>query len=233
LEALLRKGLRFVLCPSRRGGGGERMIHDQIRDCWREVWSDLYRELGRAQGPSDAILDSQDLLGGIFVGTRCVAMLSFRSLQGSLDELGDDVYFARWPARCRAEVLRDGSALLIASHFAVRADARGERFPVSLKKLLTGLAMQTFLHSRADVLAGAVRVDRRMTPVMTAWGGRVLAERVPWELADDNTDLVVFHRPEVEAAQGSHELASLTAALWEDARLVPALRFESSHGRVD
>lgn len=233
MEALLQRGLRFVLCPASSAGVAERVAQEQIRDCWSEVWGATYREFGRDQGPAPMVLEAQDLLGGLFVGARCVAMLSFRSVHGHRQELASDEYFAKWPRESRDLIQRDGPALLIANHFAIRADSRGERFPVSLKKLLTGLAMQTFLHSRADAMAGAVRVDRRMTPTMIGWGGRVLMERISWELDDRNTDLIGFFRAEVEAAAHLHEHAALVSALWSQARLIPVLEANSLDGRAD
>lgn len=212
---------RFTLCPTLGKAIPGDCTKEKIIQCWLDVWSAASRELGTPPPEMAKLLDL-DLLGGLFVDDECVAMLGFRFFAANEQERETDPYFSRWSEEAFRAILRDGSRILIACQFSVRPEARRDLCRLRLKDLLSGLAIQTFLASHVDAMAGAVRVDRGMSTTIQGWGGVAVERGLSGEFGERNTDHFAFFSEEVTRAIQAHPLHEDVRALWEESRRSPS-----------
>ncbi len=178
---------------------------------WRHVWTETLGELDGAERVFSDDFTRQDELGVLFHDDACVGMTAFRWVDFSARPAQEDSYFAPWPASARTALLGVGRRVCIGSYLTVGAAWRGMRGPIRAKELLLALAVERFLSSDADVMAGTLRNDRGMNDLAYRLGARALARDVRHHGVA--VDLVVFQRDARERFQLTPLVEEVTGAL--------------------
>lgn len=223
-----RPVLKSMVVPSGRGGPAldpellrYRLLAPRARTksrelalayaTWRRVWARTFAELdGQAAMFSDDFT-RQDELGVLFHDGECVGMTAYRWLECAGLGTSDDSYFKAWPAHALAALRRAGSTVCVGSYLTVEPAWRGPRGAVSAKELLLALAVERYLASSADVMAGTLRNDRGMNGLAYRLGARAVATGVPHHGVP--VDLVVFERDAKERFQLAPLVEELTQTL--------------------
>ncbi len=206
-EELSTERLRYVLSAP-RGGGYDA---DVAYATWRQVWTETLGELDGAERVFSDDYTRQDEIGVLFHAAACVGMTAFRWVDFTTRRAQEDSYFAAWPASARTALLGAGRRVCIGSYLTVDAAWRGARGPVRVKELLLALAVERFLSSDADVMAGTLRNDRGMNDLAYRLGARAIARDVRHHGVA--VDLVVFERDARERFQLTPLVEDVTSAL--------------------
>lgn len=208
-------GLRYVLCPGSHPETNFLKEYEEIYDCWASVWRATFEEVDKTHRLFADVFTHQDHLGAIFQGEHCIAMAGFRWHWADRCGFAEDEYFSQWSEEARVKLCSRGARLLVCGGFAVRPQMRRDQMPLSLKDLLMGMVVQTYQQSRADAMAGAVRVDRGMTGAGIRWGAQVLASSVDWSFSKGNTDLIGFFRDHLATIE-TPALMPVVKRLWDE-----------------
>jgi hypothetical protein len=130
-------------------------------ECWSSVWHDTLYELDHVENvPSDEFT-RQDEIGALFHEFDCVGLSCLRWLNLENPIFRDDSYFKVWSPEALRTASEFGSEACILSNLTV-APAYRRVSDINVAETLLGLAIDRFEHSRADVLIGTPRADRRV-----------------------------------------------------------------------
>lgn len=220
------KDFRFVLCPGSMPEPSFQNLYNQIYQCWREVWTDAFKELNVKKFLNSDSFTRQDYVGAIFYKDQCVAMAFFRWATPERQEFFHDSYFKDWGPDHINTLCSRGPRIIVCSNFTVHKLGRGQSLGVSIKDLLSGMVMQTFLNSEADAMTGAVRIDRGVNKASLRWGAYSIAERVSCEYGEDHIELIGLFKDYVRE-QPKHELNDLAEAIWQDRIVVSRTNIEA------
>ncbi len=207
VEGIEPASLRYVL-QTPRGDGRDL---DLAYATWRRVWTEALAELDGADRVFSDDFTRQDELGVLFHEDACVGMTAFRFVDFSVKQVQEDSYFAPWPASARTALLGVGRRVCIGSYLTVDAAWRGARGPLRAKELLLTLAVERFLASYADVMAGTLRNNRGMNDLAYRLGARALAVDVQHHGVA--VDLVAFHRDARDRFELTPFIEEVTGAL--------------------
>jgi hypothetical protein len=166
---------------------------------WRRVWSETFDVLDGVRGLFSDDFTRQDEIGALFHDGECVGMTAFRWVDLAHTPAQEDSYFKPWPPHARSALLGLGRRVCIGSYLTVEQAWRGPCGPLSVKELLLAMAVERFLASDADVMAGTLRADRGMNGLGYRLGARPLACDVPHHGV--GVDLVAFGRDARDAFQ--------------------------------
>jgi hypothetical protein len=140
-----------------------------------------------------------------------------------------DSYFSNWSEIHIKKLLSKGDNVIVCSNFTIAKEARGLSTGFSMKDLLVGITLRTFLDTGADVLTGALRRDRHVNEACARWGGVEIAREIP-SGHGDTVDLMGFYQ-EVIAKHPKQELSKLVEELW-DSRTVDSIFKHTNTARV-
>ena len=145
-----------------------------------------------------------------------MALCSFRWTNAQeLSFLGDS-YFSTWYPLAVRELQSRGDRIIICGNFCLSHESRRNSHGYSVKDLLMGLIVETFMNSPSDCLAGAVRINRKMNDVTLRWGAQLIVPDVSSGYGDANVDLIGFFRDTVERSDPPEELQMLAKKLWSE-----------------
>jgi hypothetical protein len=178
---------------------------------WRRVWARTFAELDGDGALFSDDFTRQDELGVLFHDEECVGMTAFRWLDTAGIGTSDDSYFRPWPQHALAALRRAGRRVCVGSYLTVEPAWRGPRGAVSTKELLLALAVERYLASPADVMAGTLRNDRGMNGLAYRLGARAVATGV--EHHGVAVDLVLFERDAKERFQLTPLVEEVTQTL--------------------
>ena len=136
------------------------------------------------------------------------------------EELSQDSYFSNWSPEHQLKLCSRGPRIIVCSNFTVHKFGRGSTLGVSGKDLLMGMIVQTFMHSNADAMTGAVRVDRGVNSAGTRWGAFVIDEKVPCAYGEKNTDLIGFYKDHIRL-QPKHPFQPMVENIWKRRIVIP------------
>jgi hypothetical protein len=199
--------LRYALI-SPRAPSEER---DLAYATWRSVWAKTFEVLDGASGIYSDDFTRQDELGALFHAGECIGLTAFRWVDFGAATAQHDSYFKAWPATAKTALLGFGPRVCVGSYLTVEAAWRGPCGPFSVKELLLALAIERFLASDADVMAGTLRNDRGMNGLGYRLGARPLVSDVPFHGV--SVDLVAFGRDAKDAFQLTPLVEQTTTAL--------------------
>jgi hypothetical protein len=178
---------------------------------WRRVWTETFEELDGVRGVFSDDFTRQHELGALFHEGECLGLTAFRWVDFGSVPAQEDSYFKPWPAGARTALLGVGRRVCIGSYLTVDQAWRGPCGPLSVKELLLALAVERFLVSDADVMAGALRNDRGMNGLAYRLGARPLACGIAHHGV--SVDLVAFRRDARADFQLTPLVEEITAAL--------------------
>jgi hypothetical protein len=216
----------FVLCPGNMPHPQFSQLYKNIYDCWYMVWSEAFKEMGISKKMLSDAFTRQDLIGATFYRETCIGMCFYRWTDAARSDFADDSYFQIWNDEHRAQLCSRGNRVLVCSNLTLHPMARGQKLGFSGKDLMIGMMVQTFIHSTADAMTGAMRVDRGANGATARWGATTIAHRVPCDYGQDNTELVGFFKDELEKFP-AHHLYDFTARLWRDRLHIPRQGFQN------
>lgn len=185
--------LQFQLIPAEPDTAASLTAYNEAYRCWSSVWEGTFKELdGQTQLYSDDF-SRQSLVGGLFAGTRCVALGLFRDVDFDSAPARDDSYFKVWSESAVQGLLRHGPRVTVGSHITVDPEFRGEmNGRVRLKHLISGLMVREFLESGRNAMTGTMRCDRGMQKEAGHFGGTCLQSGVRHHGVE--VELVAFYR---------------------------------------
>ena len=185
------EALSYHLLRPKDAGPADIPLLGEAYRCWSEVWNRTLDELDQVKHVPSDDFSRQDLIGAIFHDWECIGMTSFRwvDLANPIDK--DDSYFSVWPRTCVKAVCAAGTRVCIGSNLTVAAPWRHAQ-GTSVKELLLTLAVDRFLRSDADAMAGTMRNDRGMDELGYRLGFQPLAHDVIHHGV--TVDLVAFYR---------------------------------------
>lgn len=203
-----------LLHPNQRTWGSRELV--EAYRLWREVWQQTLHELDGVTHISSDQFTRQHEIGALFCGERCIGLTAYRFVDLSRPCNREDSYFDVWPETALKALVRDGPQICIGSQLTVAPDWR--RHPeVPVKELLLALAVQRFLESRTDTMAGVMRNDRGMGTLAYRLGAQSLVKRAT--LHGVPVDLVAFYRRSLEPPLSyDPRLRALLCSLWAGAR---------------
>jgi len=178
---------------------------------WRRVWAETFEALDGARRVFSDDFTRQDELGTLFHDGECVGLTAYRFVDFAAAAAQEDSYFKPWPPSARTALLGIGRRVCIGSYLTVEKAWRGPCGPFSTKELLLALAVERFLASDADVMAGTLRNDRGMNGV----GYRLGAQPLVCDVTHHGVavDLVAFRRDCRDAFQLTPLVEDTTMAL--------------------
>jgi hypothetical protein len=191
-RAVLRgEALTYHLLRPKQAGPADLPLLGEAYRCWSEVWKQTLEELDNLNHVPSDDFTRQDIIGALFHGWDCIGMTSFRWVDLANPIFKDDSYFSIWPRECVESVCAAGARVCIGSNLTVAAPWRRANGG-SVKEILLALAVERFLQSDADVLAGTMRNDRGMNALGYRLGFEPLAHDVIHHGV--SVDLVAFYR---------------------------------------
>jgi hypothetical protein len=191
-RAVLRsEALTYHLLRPQQAGPADIPLLGEAYRCWSEVWKQTLEELDHLNHVPSDDFTRQDVIGAIFHEWECIGMTSFRWVDLANPVYKDDSYFSAWPRPCENAVCAAGTRVCIGSNLTVAAPWRHANGG-SVKEILLALAVDRFLRSDADVLAGTMRNDRGMNALGYRMGFEQLAHDVTHHGV--SVDLVAFYR---------------------------------------
>jgi hypothetical protein len=202
-RAVIRdEALTYHLLRPQHAGPADLPLLSEAYRCWSLVWKETLEELNdQRYVPSDDF-SRQDEIGAIFHEWECVGLTSFRWVDLANPIYKDDSYFSVWPRESVAAICAKGTRVCIGSNLTVAAPWRNAN-GTSLKQLLLALAVDRFLQSDADSMAGTMRNNRGMNALGYRVGFTPLAHDVIHHGV--TVDLVAFYRDScVRAPLGSN-----------------------------
>lgn len=179
-----------LLRPKDPGPADVPLLSEAYR-CWSEVWQQTLDELDELKHVPSDDFSRQDQIGALFHDWECIGMTSFRWVDLSSAIGQDDSYFAVWPRDSVDAMCAAGARVCIGSNLTVAAPWRHASGP-SVKELLLTLAVDRFLQSDADAMAGTMRNDRGMNTLGYRLGFQPLAHDVIHHGV--TVDLVAYYR---------------------------------------
>lgn len=213
----------YVLCPGSMPDSRYEKMYTDVFQCWNDVWSSTYSELNVGKKLYSDSFTRQDYVGALFHKNTCFALTFFRWANALRPEFSQDSYFSNWQPDHQKVLRSRGDDIIVCSQFTVHPYGRGKNLGISGKSLLTGMAVETFLNSKADAMTGAVRVDRGVNAATESWGAYVIDRKVPSDFGDNNTDLVGFFKDYI-SEQPTHELNFIVKELWNRRIVIPRKR---------
>jgi hypothetical protein len=186
---------------------------------------DTYRFWTKGQGALSAELNSgwsrssdefsrQDEWASVTYGGECVGLSAFRFVDSRHPFVPDDSYFHTWPDHARQQLWALGTKVCVGSNITVAPAWRGRFGEFSVKELLLSLAIERFLSSDADVMAGTMRNARGMNSLGYRLGARSLEADLIHPHYGVAVDLVVFERGRPRTTEASDVCAAVTEHLW-------------------
>jgi hypothetical protein len=203
-----------IVEPAATGDANRLRLLDAYQ-CWRTTWAPVLRDLDVVNHLFSDEFTRQDEIGALTYRSRCIGLSAFRFVDLSLSTSLDDSYFRAWPREAIAALTAHGSKVCIGSNLAILEPWRSAARGFSVKQLLMGLAVQRFLASSADSMAGMVRNDRGMDRLVYGMGAAPLAHNVV--IHGIESDLVGFFRGNLAARPSRKALSFLIEKLWRTA----------------
>jgi len=185
------EALSYHLLRPKSAGPADIPLLSEAYRCWSEVWKQTLDELDDVNHVPSDDFSRQDQIGALFHEWECIGMTSYRWVDLSNPIFKDDSYFSVWPRECVNAVCAAGTRVCIGSNLTVAAPWRHAN-GASVKELLLALAVDRFLQSDADAMAGTMRNDRGMNALGYRLGFHPLAHDVIHHGV--TVDLVAFYR---------------------------------------
>lgn len=217
----------YALVPGANPDSSYKQIYEKTYTCWSEVWTQAYAELGLQKKLHSDAFTRQDYVGALFYQNECVALSFFRNANSKESCFAQDSYFANWNDKHRAVLSSKGSKIIVCSNFTIHQKARGKSLGLSLKDLLVGISIETFLRSDADAMTGALRRDRNVNGACARWGGYEIATNIDSGYGD-TVDLMAFFKDHI-LSQPLPDLKSVVNDLWEDRIEIPRQGISFDH----
>jgi hypothetical protein len=185
------EALSYHLLHPKNAGPADLPLLGEAYRCWSTVWTQTLEELDHLKHVPSDDFSRQDEIGAIFHEWECIGLTAYRWVDLDNPIFKDDSYFSVWPRECVDAVCAAGSRVCIGSNLTV-ATAWRNASGASVKELLLTLAVERFLQSDADAMAGTMRNDRGMNMLGYRLGFKPLAHDVIHHGV--TVDLVAFHR---------------------------------------
>lgn len=214
-EKIAAAQLSYSIVPLAGGSEADRMRLLDAYQCWRTAWAPVLRDLDDVRHLFSDDFTRQDEIGALVYRNRCIGLSAFRFVDLSLRTSLDDSYFRAWPSAALAALMAHGPRVCIGSNLAILKPWRSTARGLPLKEVLMGLAVQRFLSSNADAMAGMVRNDRGMDRLVYRMGAAPLAEDVV--IHGIESDLVGFFRPNLADQPSGTAHSFLIERLWRTA----------------
>ena len=209
---------RYILCPGTGALPHEASLYNEIYSKWFQLWQDTMKGLGIDRPLYSESFTRQHYFGSLYYQGKCVALCSYRWTNAKELSFAGDSYFSTWYPLAIRHLKSRGDRIVICGNFCLDPNYRGRIHGISVKDLLMGMVVETFMNSPSDCLAGAVRVDRKMNDLTVRWGAKLIAENVDSGLGD-RVDMIGFFRDIVEKTQ-PHELRDLARKLWVEKQVL-------------
>ncbi len=225
----LAQDFSYILCPGSQPETDYFAEYEKIYTCWMEVWSEAFAEIGITKALHSDAFSRQDYVGALLYQKECVGLVFFRWVNSQLPGFAADSYFANWSPQHLNTLCSRGNKIIVCSNFTVHSKFRRNKLGLSVKDLLCGLLVETFLHSDANGMTGAVRVSKGVNSLVERWGATPIDRNIRNGKGEDaDTDLVAFFKDTLLAAKPSPEhqlqgLQGLVQTLWESHWLIPRL----------
>lgn len=213
------QNLKYILCPGSQPDPSFYSYYEKIYSCWRDVWTEAFSELNVKKDMYSDAFTRQDYIGAIFHEEQCIAMSFFRWVDANLSTLKDDSYFSNWNESHISSLCSKGKKVIICSYFTVHQNVRRDSLGFSAKDLMCGLLVETFLHSKADCMTGAVRINKGVNSLVERWGATPIAQNIP---SNNNAlvDLVGFYKDDI-LKNNFHEYKPIVQNLWHERLVIP------------
>lgn len=181
---------------------------------WKDCWFEVYQSIGKDHLAHSNAFTETDAVTALFYGEECASLLLHKLVDFRDEIWRDDAYFAPWPEDALSALTRNGSRVLICSHYTVHKEFRkgGKfEFPYAVKDFIAGVSFRYFLSTNADVMTGNMRNAKGVQRSFYKWGAVPLMTDVPCN--GETSDLVGVFRDGVNLS-ADPELAPLIETVW-------------------
>lgn len=214
--------LRVIFLPGHRPTAGNGREYREAYHMWRLVWEEELQNLGvlrHDQRISPDNFTKQDEWVCILSGKKCVAMAALRWVNIRSPAIKIDTYFKTWPTHVIEGLRAKWRVIIIFNQLTIHPSYRGRY----LVDLITGLSVKCFLASKADVMIGNPRRDRKVDRVLVAFQAEELGKGEQYGVG---VRLMAFDRYSVE--RGRPATQDCVERLWKRATpqrvLLPGIR---------
>jgi hypothetical protein len=183
-------------------------------ETWKDCWYEVYRSIGKEHLAHSNAFTETDAVTALFYGDTCASLLLHKHVDLREPLWREDSYFAPWPAEALASLTKNGSNVLICSHYTVHKEFRkGGRFefPFAVKDFIAGISFRYFLSTGAEAMTGNMRNAKGVQKSFYKWGATPLLTGVPCN--GETSDLVGVFRDAVNL-EADPLLSPLVAQLW-------------------
>jgi hypothetical protein len=185
-------------------------------DTWKDCWYEVYRSIGKEHLAHSNAFTETGAATALFYGGTCAALLLHKLVDLREPIWREDSYFAPWPEEALASLTKNGSQVLICSHYTVHKEFRkGGRFefPFAVKDFVAGVSFRYFLSTGAQAMTGNMRNAKGVQKSFYKWGATPLLTEVPCN--GETSDLVGVFREAVNL-EADPVLSPLVAKLWAE-----------------
>ncbi|PIS10169.1 MAG: hypothetical protein COT73_10800 [Bdellovibrio sp. CG10_big_fil_rev_8_21_14_0_10_47_8] len=166
--------LQLYVLNGSRCSAEYREIYNEAYRHWKEIWVSTFKDLdGTDHIVSDNFTRQNEVLA-VFSGVRCVAMVCHRQVDPGLLSTLDDSYFQQWPSENICRLFSKVSKVYIGNQISVESDFRKINGTESMKDLLLWLSLRRLHDQKAELVLGAVRVDKSLDALFTSYGATVI-----------------------------------------------------------
>jgi len=217
----MKNDLYYALLPGSNPVAEGKELYEKAYLCWKEVWTQMRREIGVADHLCSDNFTRQDYVGALFYKDDCVALSFLRYCDYNRADFKDDSYFDNWSPAAQKELASRGNKILVCSQFTIHPKARGTTLGFSMKDVLTGIMIETFLNSDADGMTGALRVSKGVNKASENWGAHLIEKNVQaGGYATETADLVGYFKDKISNFDIKSDQYDLVKDLWKNHTLV-------------
>jgi hypothetical protein len=179
---------------------------------WSDTWKDAFRELDGNDTLFSDDFTRQHEIGALFHNEDCIALSFFNPQDFRLETSRLDSYFKPWTELIFQKFLNQGEwDCLVSSYFTVHKDWRKSQENISVKDILSGLAIERFLLTNHHFMVGTLRNNRGMNELGYRFGAEPIMKNLKHHGVE--VDVVSFYRDKVHTDHDAKIYECIAAAM--------------------
>ena len=211
----IQKNFRARILPARNPSNEERSDYIQAYKLWYGVWSEVWKEQANVDSLTSDDFYKQDYVYAIFHEDTCVALTLGTIVDLSLPVAKNLYYMSKiWTSDTHQKMHEYGTKIFLSSHITTHPEWRQKGRSISLKDIVVLFALQSYKHSNADLLLGAMRNNKNVQSLAYKYGAIPIKTIFQKEIQLE-VDLIFSTRKSLEGVF-DNEWGRLVIDLWNN-----------------